>query len=192
VLSVAAALSLGFWFAEAFWSAVAFWSEVAGVLVLAAVSGVLVAADGAGVLEAAVLDWSGVLLAVALLLVAGVEDVAGVLAAVLLDWFMSEEVPDVDGLELAELLEAAGAEPAADISEVLLGVLLVELALLVDVCGGAEVVPEPFAALGWLAPVVPVLLAAPALQLAESICTFPTFRLLSPELVPEMETSCPT
>jgi hypothetical protein len=137
---------------------------------------------------------------------------------------MPEEVPDVDGLELAELLEAAGAEPAADISEVLLGVLLVELALFMDVCGGVEVVPEPFAGLGWsvvvlvllglftsfgfgapelvelevldalpvMAPVVPVLLAAPALQLAESICTFPTFRLLSPELVPEMDTSCPT
>lgn len=34
----------------------------------------------------------------------------------------------------------------------------------------------------------PLLLAAPLLQLLEIICTFPTFRLVSPELVPEMET----
>lgn len=105
---------------------------------------------------------------------------------------------------------------------VLLGVLLVEVVLFVDVCGGFGVL-EAFAGLGWsvvvlvllglftsfgfgapdvlelevaalpvMAPVVPVLLAAPALQLVESICRLPTFRLLSPELVPEMETSCPT
>jgi len=183
-------LSLAGGFAEVFWSAVAFWSELAGVLVLAALSvAVVVEAE----VLALWLDWSGVLLAVALL-VEGVEEVAGVLAAVLLDWFMSEEVPLVLlGALLVE--EAAGAEPAADISEVLLGVLLVELAPFMDVCGGFEVVLELFAdwsavvLLGAAEPVVPVLLAAPLPQLVASICRFPTFRLLSPELVPEMETS---
>ena len=45
MLSLEAALSLAFWFAEAFWCAVAFWSEVAGVLVLAALSEAVVVVE---------------------------------------------------------------------------------------------------------------------------------------------------